>query len=504
MKRLSFTAFYLSLFMFLFNYSLNASDMPRVTQQTESCLGCHSSVTPGIVKDWQSSRHANTSPEDALKLSPLKRRISAENIPDNLKRKAVGCYECHSLNSSNHKDNFEHFGFRINVVVSPNDCKICHPVEVSQYSNSKKAHAMKNLLDNPVYRILVNTTDGIIRLEGKKLIQDKPSEVTLHETCLGCHGTKVDVKGMKRINTKMGDISVPILTNWPNQGVGRENPDGSLGACTACHPRHSFSIEIARKPYTCAQCHLEPDVPAWNVYKESKHGNIYFSKYNEWNFNAVPWTIGKDFKAPTCSTCHNSLVVSPNGEVIAERTHDFGSRLWVRLFGLIYSHAQPISGNTTIIKNKDGVSLPVTFLGEPASEYLIDKKEQDRRLSRMKAICNSCHSTDWIDGHFVKLDSTIKETNEMILAATKLILEAWEKGVADKTNPFDEAIEKLWIKQWLFYSNSIRYASAMTGAPDYTTFKLGWWELNDNIQKMKDLLEIKSLYRQQNKIEKRF
>jgi len=50
----------------------------------------------------------------------------------------------------------------------------------------------------------------------------------------------------------------------------------------------------------------------------------------------------------------------------------------------------------------------------------------------------------------------------------------------------------MWIKQWLFYSNSIRYASAMTGAHDYATFKNGWWELSDNLQKMKDMIEMKS------------
>ena len=199
----------------------------------------------------------------------------------------------------------------------------------------------------------------------------------------------------------------------------------------------------------------------------------------------------KGFQGPTCATCHNSLVVSPDGSVIAERTHDFGSRLWVRLFGLIYSHPQPKSGNTTIIKNKEGLPLPTSFTGEFASEYLIDKTEQKKRLDSMKKLCNSCHSTNWINGHFTKLDSTIKETNEMTLAATKLMLEAWEKGIEDKTNPFDEAIEQLWIKQWLFYSNSIRYASAMTGAPDYAAFKHGWWELTNNLNMMRDMIDIK-------------
>jgi hydroxylamine dehydrogenase len=57
--------------------------------------------------------------------------------------------------------------------------------------------------------------------------------------------------------------------------VGRVNLDGSRGACSACHTRHRFSIEMARKPYTCKECHVGPDVPAFKVYSASKHGNIF-------------------------------------------------------------------------------------------------------------------------------------------------------------------------------------------------------------------------------------
>jgi mono/diheme cytochrome c family protein len=348
-------------------------------------------------------------------------------------------------------------------------------------------------MENPVYHTLVKTITGVKQVTDKKIISDTPTEMTLHETCLGCHGTKVGVSGMKSIDTKLGNIDIPNLTNWPNQGVGRVNPDGSAGACTACHPRHGFLIEVARKPYTCSQCHHEPDAPAWNVYEESKHGNIYLSKGNSWNFTNVPWKAGEDFKAPTCAACHNSLLVSPDNTLIAERSHNFGSRLWARLFGLIYSHPQPKSGDTTIIKNKDGLPLPVTFTGEPASEYLLDQSEQENRLQTMSRVCNSCHGIDWINGHFTKLGNTLKETNAMTLAATKLISDVWENGIEDKTNPFDESIEQLWIKQWLFYSNSIRYASAMTGAPDYTSFKNGWWHLNENLQNMKDWTEFKKV-----------
>jgi hypothetical protein len=288
------------------------------------------------------------------------------------------------------------------------------------------------------------------------------------------------------VETKLGTIKIPELINWPNQGVGRVNPDGSRGACTTCHPRHSFSVEIARKPFTCAQCHLEPDVPAWNVYNESKHGNIFLSKQAEWNFKAMPWKLGKDFQTPTCSTCHNSLITTADGETIAERTHDFGARLWVRLFGLIYSHPQPQKGDTSIIKNKDGHALPTTFSGEPASEFLIGLEEQKKRQAIMKSVCNGCHNRDWIDNHFAKLDNTIKEADQMTLAATKLIARAWQNGIADTFNPFDEAVEQRWVKQWLFYANSVKYASAMTGAPDYAAFKHGWWDMTNNLREMKD------------------
>ncbi|MCX5720374.1 MAG: hydroxylamine oxidase, partial [Nitrospirae bacterium] len=159
--------------------------------------------------------------------------------------------------------------------------------------------------------------------------------------------------------------------------------------------------------------------------------------------------------------------------------------------GLIYSHPQPKSGNTTIIKNKDGLPLPTTFTGEPASEYLIDSHEQGKRFTIVKNICNSCHSTDWNNSHFAKLENTIKETDKMTLAATKLMSDTWENKIEDKTNLFDEPIEQMWIRQWVFYSNSIRYASAMTGAPDYASFKNGWWSLSENLQRMKDWAEFK-------------
>jgi len=125
-------------------------------------------------------------------------------------------------------------------------------------------------------------------------------------------------------------------------------------------------------------------------------------------------------------------------------------------------------------------------------DYLISEPVQKKRKAMMTAVCNGCHSTDWINGHFAKLDNTIEEVDKMTLAATQLMTDAWEKGLEDNSNPFDESIEKKWIRQWLFYGNSIKYASAMTGAPDHAAFHYGWWNMTENLQGMKDLIELKS------------
>ena len=459
------------------------------SSQTQDCLGCHETATPGIVADWLKSLHSRNSFAAASAKPELERRVSAKDIPADMKNVSVGCYECHSLNADKHKDNFEHFGYKINVVVSPNDCMTCHPDEANQYSGSKKAYALSNLDDNPVYHTLVNTILGAKEIKDGNISILQTSSFTRNNTCYVCHGTEVKVDGMKKVKTDMDEIEVPNLTNWPNQGVGRINPDGSRGSCTSCHPRHSFAVEIARKPYTCAQCHLEPDVPAYNIYKESKHGNIYESEEAKFNWEDIPWKTGIDFNAPTCAVCHNALLVSPSGDLIAQRTHDFGSRLWVRIFGLVYSHPQPKTGKTYEIKNKDGLPLPATFTNIPASDYLISADEQHTRQANMTRVCTSCHSTNWANSFFEKMDKTNAEADKLVEASTNLLAKAWELKIADKTNPFDELIEQMWVEQWLFYANSIRYAAAMAG-PDYAAFKNGFWNGTRNLNDMKTLINL--------------
>ena len=465
-----------------------------ISDETETCIECHAISHPGMVEDWMRSRHAKITPTEALKKDKLKRRISTESIPENLADVVVGCAECHTLNPDTHKDTFDHEDFPVHVVVTPKDCAVCHAEEERQYGQNNMSHARGNLVENPIYMSLVKAIIGPQDINGLNATLREPDDKTSADACLSCHGTAVEVKGTRTIETDLGEMTLPVLSGWPNQGAGRLNPDGSIGACTVCHTRHHFSIEMARKPYTCSQCHKGPDVPAFPVYQVSKHGNIQASHDKEWNFDAVPWRPGKDFTAPTCATCHMSLLVGEEGEVIVRRTHRMNDRNSWKLFGVPYAHAHPISPRTSIIKNSSGMSLATDLTGEPASKYLIDAEEQEKRLQTMKAVCHACHSSSWVNGHFERLENTIKTTNRMTLSATKLMLTGWDKGVAkgqsQNGNLFDEALEKKWVEQWLFYANATRMASAMAGT-DYGVFANGRWYLSRNIQEMIDWLHFK-------------
>ncbi len=466
----------------------------EVSATTQECLDCHRTVTPGIVADWEKSRHSRTSPSEALKKDPLERRFTAKSAPDQLADVAVGCAECHTLNVDRHADRFDHNGYTIQIVVSPEDCAACHPTERTQFSKNIMSHAHANLYDNPLFHGMADTINGVQEVSDSSVTLQPPKPENEQDSCLSCHGTAIKVLKIESRETSMGDMEFPALEAWPNQGVGRINPDGSSGACTACHTRHQFSIEMARKPETCSQCHKGPDVPAYPVYGVSKHGNIYHSVGHEWDFSAVPWKIGKDFTAPTCAACHISLTVDGEGDVVAERTHQMNDRLSWRIFGLFYASSHPQSPDTTIIRTAGGLPLPTSLDGAESLPFLITPEERDKRRIVMQQNCHRCHDSSWIKGHWDHFEGAIAYSNAMTLASTKLIQEAWKegvaKGLADNQSIFDEAIEKKWMNQWLFYGNSTRFAAAMMGA-DYGAFADGRWKMAFNVQALKDYLELK-------------
>jgi len=252
----------------LFCHNVAAQNTPA-----EQCIECHRQGTPGIVKLHLDSKH-NTA--------------------------GVTCVDCHEPRQGDPSGQW-HFGSNVTAVPSPQYCVDCHPKEVEENSRSKHAWTAFMGPLKPYY--LKAKADGLDPLsqETAKLLDPEYmaktaltplfpdsgilakigllDDPTYHHNnvnlgCIECHGSFV-------IPQDDG-----TLAGWPNAGVGRVNPDGSLGACTSCHTRHKFSAEEARKPETCGQCHLGPDHPQHEIYEESKHGNIYAASGESWNWDA--------------------------------------------------------------------------------------------------------------------------------------------------------------------------------------------------------------------------
>lgn len=201
----------------------------------------------------------------------------------------------------------------------------------------------------------------------------------------------------------------------------------------------------------------------------------------------------EDFTAPTCATCHASLIVAPDNSVIAERTHQFNDRLSWRLFGVPYAYPHPINANLNNIINSEGLPIATELNGEPVSKFLISKEEQKVRDAKMKNICNSCHSSQWVDNHFIRLDNTIKKNNDITYESTKMIMNFWKNGYAQGLpqgkNPFDEEVKREWTSVWLFYANSTRFASAMAGGGDYGVFADGRYQSTEQLYKLIERLK---------------
>ncbi|BDD85973.1 multiheme c-type cytochrome [Desulfofustis limnaeus] len=132
-----------------------------LSADSEVCIECHAIVTPGIVADWQKSRHARITPAEGLAQELRQRRISTETVPDGLAETVVGCAECHTMSAAEHPDSFEHNGFSVHTVVSPADCAGCHPVEVEEFADNLMGQAHGNLVSNPVYQLMVDSTNGM-------------------------------------------------------------------------------------------------------------------------------------------------------------------------------------------------------------------------------------------------------------------------------------------------------------------------------------------------------
>jgi len=353
------------------------------------CMECHKERHPGLYADWAGSTHA---------------------------RVGVNCATCHQTLAGSpltHEAHLRHDPTPIRVVVSPATCAGCHPEEAAQFGRSKHAHT----------REIMWKVDSWLK-------HGMNNEVERISGCYACHGTQVVL-----------DKGRPVPGTWPNVGVGRMNPDGTLGSCSSCHTRHRFSTAEARKPEACDQCHLGPDHPQIEIYNESKHGTLYHAEGHEWTWVSEDgeWKAGRDFRGPTCATCHMSAA----GEV--SRSHDVTERL---------------SWET---------QAPLTIRPSEFTPFPADTDWKVER-ARMRTVCLQCHSEGWADEHFGTFDRVVDHYNRTYyLPAETAINELYDRGLLSRDRPFDESLEWEFYELWHHEGRRARMGAAMM-APDYA-----WW-----------------------------
>jgi mono/diheme cytochrome c family protein len=389
---------------------LLAAGVASAEDTGEQCVACHTISTPGIVEQWTNSRHFEFD---------------------------VDCLACHKADNWE-PDAFEHYGEHIAIIVSPLDCSKCHEQEFEEQKGSHHAKAGQ----------ILGSLDNLLG----EVVGGPPA---VNAGCRQCHGSKVEI----------GEDGRPTPETWPNTGMGRINPDGSMGSCSACHARHEFSVAQARQPEACGKCHLGPDHPQMEVWEESKHGILYRANREKMNLDKDVWRAGKDyFTGPTCSSCH----MSAGGAQPV--THDVGERI-------SWTLRPPISDKLNMVIYTDHSKEDI--MGEapelPAKGSTHDGKEvagvltwQDRR-DAMLDVCSQCHGASFAKGAYKQFDDVVVLYNEKFAAPAKAIIgELKERGKITAAN-FDDPIEWTWWELWHHEGRRARHGAAMQG-PDYT-----WW-----------------------------
>jgi hypothetical protein len=382
------------------------------SEETKKCIQCHKKDQPGIVQQWGASKHY---------------------------RAKVGCYECHAADP-NDVDAYIHddreVKKHISIIVSPKDCSNCHEKEAKEMTESHHAKAGRIIgsLDNLLAEVIEGNSSLITEgfPEG-----NSPAAVS---GCWQCHGSQVKV---------LKDGMLDPAT-WPNTGIGRINPDGSEGSCSACHSRHQFSSAQARNPENCGKCHLGPDHPQMEVYEESKHGVAFHANKDKMNLDSAKWIVGEDYTAaPTCATCHISATRKQ------PVTHDVGMRI-------SWNNRPPMSIRPEVSDKKMGLaSASVGW---------------EQRRDNMKDVCAACHTEHWIENFYTQYDGLVNLYNEKYAKPGLELMKAAKPLL--KPSKFANKLDWTWFELWHHEGRRARMAASMMG-PDYTHWH-GTYELARN------------------------
>jgi hydroxylamine dehydrogenase len=343
---------------------------PELVVATGKCASCHREETAAIVAEYEGSEHA---------------------------RVGTTCLDCHGPQDG--QVEFEHRGFTLTTQVTALNCDQCHATEYREYLRSRHAAPAFAAVRGPEpfteeqVEFAEQYHEGAVDRAPNALAMLE-GESAIASGCEACHS------------------------------IGRPNSDGSIGSCTACHGRHRASVEQARTPSTCGQCHMGPDHSQIEIFEESKHGVLFEAQRDEMDLTVDPMELTvEDMPVPTCSTCHMS------GMEGQSMTHDVTERLSYWLFAAV---------------------------SEQRPTYLQGQAE-------MKAMCMNCHTEGHTDDFYEQAEAVVVSTNAKVREAQSLMEELRSEGLLTP-EPFDEAIEFIYFDFWHYYGRTAKHGAFMGGA----------------------------------------
>jgi hypothetical protein len=375
----------------------------QLIRATGKCAECHRAETAAVVHEFEMSRHNAA---------------------------GVTCMNCHEPKEG--QEAFDHKGFRMAKKVTSLSCKQCHPNEVEQYMRSRHAAPAWAAVTGPGDF----TPEQIAFAEAHNPgAVDRPAHALVE-----VQGPAAITKGCQKCHD-----------------IGRPNADGSIGQCTACHARHVASVELARTPETCGQCHMGPDHSQLEIYHESKHGVIFNAQKQHFNLSARPKELTvNDMPVPTCATCHMSGIVGEEHAHDVKPTHNVGERLSYFLFA-------PVSERRPDYKNKQ---------------------------MAMKETCLNCHTNPKILEFYREAEGVVKSTNKLVKEAEQIIVGLRKDGLLTP-EPFDEPIEYLNFDLWHYGGRTAKHGAFMGGA-DFVQWH-GYYEIVAKLAELKhDAEEIRA------------
>lgn len=363
----------------------------RFVAATGKCAECHRRETSAVVHEFEMSVHAE---------------------------KNVNCLDCHHPVQG--QESVDHRGFVIAKHLTAANCKECHATEYRQFERSRHGApawaAVSGSADFTAAQIAVAERfhPGAVLRTANALTQVEGPAAT-HKGCYQCHN------------------------------IGKPNSDGSIGSCTSCHARHAASVELARTPETCGQCHMGPDHSQLEIYHESKHGVLFNAQRNRFHLDATPKQLTtRDMPVPTCATCHMSGLEGMNV------THDTTERLSMFLFA-------------------------------PKSEK---RPGYEQGVAKMQEMCLKCHTKPHVERFYAEAETVVESTNELVVQADAIIRSLRDEKLLTP-EPFDERIEYVAFDLWHYSGRTAKHGAYMGGA-DFVQWH-GFYELVARLTEMKQM-----------------